>query len=192
MNLCVLWNAGNFLTDWATTSSLGRTLLYVMSCNIDCCRCRPWETHSIYMYVVGVSRDLLDGILFLSEKPSTKHWYNTLLAERLIRIISTSCQPSECYVVHSHWTKFDARSFKKSVNVRACSERIYLCGKSDLYSTIFIWDDFHMYWFFCDFSSTSFNSEHVSKDMKLLPYGKEARFRWFIFSVTLNEFHKMQ
>ncbi|XP_069685282.1 protein CLEC16A homolog isoform X2 [Periplaneta americana] len=42
----------------------------------------------------GVNRDLLDGILFLSEKASTKHWYNTLLAEKLIRIISTSCQPN--------------------------------------------------------------------------------------------------
>ncbi|KAJ9577624.1 hypothetical protein L9F63_005811, partial [Diploptera punctata] len=42
----------------------------------------------------GVSRDLLDGVLFLSEKPSTRYWYNTLLAERLIRIISTSCQPN--------------------------------------------------------------------------------------------------
>ncbi|XP_021935707.1 protein CLEC16A homolog isoform X2 [Zootermopsis nevadensis] len=42
----------------------------------------------------GVSRDLLDGVLFLSEKPSTENWYNTLLAERLIRIISTSCQPN--------------------------------------------------------------------------------------------------
>ncbi|KAJ4444330.1 hypothetical protein ANN_06122 [Periplaneta americana] len=43
---------------------------------------------------LGVNRDLLDGILFLSEKASTKHWYNTLLAEKLIRIISTSCQPN--------------------------------------------------------------------------------------------------
>lgn len=41
----------------------------------------------------GVSRELLNGVLFLSDKTSTKHWYNTLLAERLIRIISTSCQP---------------------------------------------------------------------------------------------------
>ncbi|PSN39601.1 Protein CLEC16A [Blattella germanica] len=42
----------------------------------------------------GVSKDLLDGVLFLSDKSSTKNWYNTLLAERLIRIISTSCQPN--------------------------------------------------------------------------------------------------
>ncbi|PNF23192.1 hypothetical protein B7P43_G02739 [Cryptotermes secundus] len=42
----------------------------------------------------GVNRDLLDGILFLSGRESTKHWYSTLLAERLIRIISTSCQPN--------------------------------------------------------------------------------------------------
>lgn len=42
----------------------------------------------------GVNKDLLDGVLFLSDKPSTRHWYNTLLAERLIRIISTSCQPN--------------------------------------------------------------------------------------------------
>jgi protein CLEC16A len=41
----------------------------------------------------GVSRELLSGILFLSDKTSTMYWYNTLLAERLIRIISTSCQP---------------------------------------------------------------------------------------------------
>jgi hypothetical protein len=52
---------------------------------------------SPYLFVAGVSRELLSGVLFLSDKTSTMHWYNTLLAERLIRIISTSCQPRECF-----------------------------------------------------------------------------------------------
>jgi hypothetical protein len=51
---------------------------------------------SMYLYITGVSRELLSGVLFLSDSTSTKHWYNTLVAERLIRIISTSCQPRKC------------------------------------------------------------------------------------------------
>jgi len=50
-----------------------------------------------YLCVAGVSRELLSGNLFLSDKTSTMHCYNILLAERLIRIISTSCQPRECF-----------------------------------------------------------------------------------------------
>ncbi|KAK7789515.1 hypothetical protein R5R35_002837 [Gryllus longicercus] len=41
----------------------------------------------------GVNEDLLDSVLFASEKKDTKHWYNILLVEKLIKIISLSCQP---------------------------------------------------------------------------------------------------
>lgn len=40
----------------------------------------------------GVNEDLLDTVLFPSDKRETKHWYNTLLVEKLIKIISLSCQ----------------------------------------------------------------------------------------------------
>ncbi|XP_046390696.1 protein CLEC16A homolog isoform X1 [Ischnura elegans] len=42
----------------------------------------------------GVNEELLDSVLFPSVKPETKHWYNVLLVERLIKIISFSCQPN--------------------------------------------------------------------------------------------------
>ncbi|CAG2068988.1 unnamed protein product, partial [Timema podura] len=40
----------------------------------------------------GVNEELLDTVLFPSERQETKHWYNILLVEKLIKIISYSCQ----------------------------------------------------------------------------------------------------
>ncbi|XP_067005962.2 protein CLEC16A homolog isoform X2 [Anabrus simplex] len=42
----------------------------------------------------GVNEELMDTVLFPSEKPDTKQWYNVLLVEKLIKIITQSCQPN--------------------------------------------------------------------------------------------------
>nr|CAD7261213.1 unnamed protein product [Timema shepardi] len=46
----------------------------------------------------GVNEELLDTVLFPSERQETKHWYNVLLVEKLIKIISYSCQSSELLI----------------------------------------------------------------------------------------------
>ncbi|XP_049951691.1 protein CLEC16A homolog isoform X1 [Schistocerca serialis cubense] len=40
----------------------------------------------------GVNEELIDTVLLPSEKPETRHWYNVLLVEKLIKIISQACQ----------------------------------------------------------------------------------------------------
>nr|CAD7198518.1 unnamed protein product [Timema douglasi] len=50
------------------------------------------------LLALGVNEELLDTVLFPSERQETKHWYNVLLVEKLIKIISYSCQSSELLI----------------------------------------------------------------------------------------------
>ena len=106
------------------------------------------EFNSTQLCVAGVSRELLSGVLFLADKTSTMHWYNTLLAERLIRIISTSCQPRECFLRSYLFTmqQISQYDFSHTPMLHNCLRKMYLsrCKATCLQDDLLGENSFHV------------------------------------------------